>query len=142
MSSPTFFDRARSLTVREIAALTGAEPAGGADLDRRVNGVAALDRALPTDLTFLDKPKYAGQLVASQAGVCLTTERLAAEAPPHVSVLCAARALSRLCRGGADAVSAMRCGPRHCSLRAASPPARSFIRARGSRAASRSIRAR
>ena len=89
MTTPTFFDRARSLTVREIATLTGAEPAGGAVLDRRVTGVAALDRALPTDLTFLDKPKYADQLRASRTGVCLTTERLAAEAPAHVSVLCA-----------------------------------------------------
>jgi UDP-3-O-[3-hydroxymyristoyl] glucosamine N-acyltransferase len=89
MTTPTFFDRARSLTVREIATLTGAEPAGGAVLDRHVTGVAALDRALPTDLTFLDKPKYADQLRASQTGVCLTTERLAAEAPSHVSVLCA-----------------------------------------------------
>jgi UDP-3-O-[3-hydroxymyristoyl] glucosamine N-acyltransferase len=87
MTTPTFFDRARSLTVREIAALTGAEPAGGAVPDRRITGVAALDRALPSDLTFLDKPKYADQLRTSQTGVCLTTERLAAAAPPHVSVL-------------------------------------------------------
>ncbi len=87
MTSPTFFDRARGLTVREIAVLTGAEPMSGAALDRRITGVAAIDRALPTDVTFLDKPKYAEQLRASQAGVCLTTDRLAAEAPPHVSVL-------------------------------------------------------
>ena len=86
---PTFFDRARSLTVREIAALTGAEPVSGAILDRRITGVAALDRAFPTDLTFLEKPKYADQLRVSRTGVCLITERLRRGSPIHVSVLCA-----------------------------------------------------
>jgi UDP-3-O-[3-hydroxymyristoyl] glucosamine N-acyltransferase len=88
MTSSTFFHRARALTVREIAALTGAEPRGGADLDRRITGVAALDRALPGDLVFLDKPKYAAQLGASRAGACLTSERFAADAPAQIAVLC------------------------------------------------------
>jgi UDP-3-O-[3-hydroxymyristoyl] glucosamine N-acyltransferase len=88
MTSPTFFHRARALTVREIATLTGAEPRGGADLDRRITGVAALDRALPGDLVFLDKPKYADQLMTSRAGACLTSERFAREAPAQIAVLC------------------------------------------------------
>ena len=54
MSAPVFFTRGVGLTVREIAALTGAEPRRGADLDRRVTGIAPLDRAGPRDLTFLD----------------------------------------------------------------------------------------
>ncbi len=88
MTEPFFFDRGRGLTVREIAALTGAEPRAGADLDRRITGIASLDRAAPNDLTFLDKPKYALQLAASGAGACLTTQRYAGRAPEHVSVLC------------------------------------------------------
>ena len=91
MTEPFFFNRGRGLTVREIAALTGAEPQPGADLDRRITGVAALDRAAPHDLAFLDKPKYASQLSASRAGACLTTKRHAGHAPPHVSVLCIAQ---------------------------------------------------
>jgi len=63
MTEPFFFNRGRGLTVREIAALTGAEPQPGADLDRRITGVAALDRAAPHDLAFLDKPKYAAPAV-------------------------------------------------------------------------------
>jgi UDP-3-O-[3-hydroxymyristoyl] glucosamine N-acyltransferase len=90
MTEPFFFNRGRGLTVREIAALTGAEPQPGADLDRRITGVAALDRAAPHDLAFLDKPKYAAQLSASGAGVCLTTKRHARGAPAHISVLCVA----------------------------------------------------
>src|SRR3954449_7923190 len=90
MTEPFFFNRGRGLTVREIAALTGAEPQPGADLDRRITGVAALDRAAPRDLAFLDKPKYAAQLSASGAGACLTTKRHAGGAPAHIAVLCVA----------------------------------------------------
>ena len=90
MTEPFFFNRGRGLTVREIAALTGAEPQPGADLDRRITGIAALDRAAPHDLAFLDKPKYAAQLSASGAGACLTTKRHAGGAPAHISVLCVA----------------------------------------------------
>ena len=39
MTPPTFFGGVRGLTVREIAAMTGAEPRGGADLERRITGV-------------------------------------------------------------------------------------------------------
>jgi UDP-3-O-[3-hydroxymyristoyl] glucosamine N-acyltransferase len=90
MTEPFFFSRGRGLTVREIAALTGAAAQPGADLDRRITGIAALDRAAPDDLAFLDKPKFAAQLSATGAGACLTTERYAARAPAHVSVLCVA----------------------------------------------------
>jgi UDP-3-O-[3-hydroxymyristoyl] glucosamine N-acyltransferase len=91
MTEPIFFRRGHGLTVAEIAAFTGAEPWPGADLDRRITGISALDGAAPHDLTFLDKPKYASQLSASRAGACLTTKRHAGHAPPHVSVLCIAQ---------------------------------------------------
>jgi UDP-3-O-[3-hydroxymyristoyl] glucosamine N-acyltransferase len=88
MTEPFFFERGRGLTVGEIAAIVHAEPRPGAALDRRITGIAALDRAGPSDLAFLDKPKYAPQLSVTGAGVCLTTERYARQAPAHVSVLC------------------------------------------------------
>jgi UDP-3-O-[3-hydroxymyristoyl] glucosamine N-acyltransferase len=90
MTEPFFFSRGAGLSVGEIVALTGAKPQPGADLDRRITGIAALDRAAPEDLAFLDKPKYAAHLPTSAAGACLTTERYAARAPGHVSVLCVA----------------------------------------------------
>ena len=90
MTEPYFFDRGRGLTVREIAALIGAEPRSGAHLDHRITGIASIDRAAPDDLTFLDKPKYAAQLSSSGAGACLTTERYADRAPERMSVLCVA----------------------------------------------------
>jgi UDP-3-O-[3-hydroxymyristoyl] glucosamine N-acyltransferase len=88
MTEPIFFDRGRGLTVGEIAALTGAAPRHGTDLDRRITGIASIDRAAPNDLAFLDKPKYAAQLSTSGAGACLTTERYAKGAPEHIAVLC------------------------------------------------------
>src|SRR5947207_8523170 len=88
MTEPFFFSRGRGLSVREIAALIDAKPRPGADLDRRIIGIAALDQAAPSDLAFLDKAKYAPQLSISAAGACLTTERYASRAPAGVSVLC------------------------------------------------------
>lgn len=88
MTEPFFFDRGPGLTVREIAAIAGAEPRPGAVLDHRITGIASLDRATPSDLAFFDKPKYAAHLSATDAGACLMTERYASHAPSHVSVLC------------------------------------------------------
>src|SRR5262249_4538357 len=87
MSAPYFFKPRPGLTVREIAALTGAEPRSSADLDRRVTGIAALDRATPHDLVFVDSPKYAELAAATTAGACLAAERLAGHVPDRVSVL-------------------------------------------------------
>jgi UDP-3-O-[3-hydroxymyristoyl] glucosamine N-acyltransferase len=88
MTEPFFFERGRGFTLRELAALVGAEPRAGMDLDRRITGIASLDHAAPDDLTFLDRGKYAEQLRTSVAGACLTTEQYAADAPDRVAVLC------------------------------------------------------
>jgi UDP-3-O-[3-hydroxymyristoyl] glucosamine N-acyltransferase len=88
MSAPLFFKPAAGLSVGEIADLTRAEPGPGADLNRRITGIAALDLAAPTDLVFLDKPKYAHELSATSAGACLTRKRYATAAPTEVSILC------------------------------------------------------
>jgi UDP-3-O-[3-hydroxymyristoyl] glucosamine N-acyltransferase len=88
MTEPFFFTRGRGLSVREIATLAGATPRAGADLDRRITGIAALDRASPKDLAFFDRQKYAGQLAGTKAGACFVMERDAERAPARVSVLC------------------------------------------------------
>lgn len=90
MTEPVFFDRGAGLTVGEIAAQIGATPHSEARLERRITGVATLGRATPDDLVFIDRPQYAPELAASDAGACLTTASLAAHAPAHTSVLCVA----------------------------------------------------
>jgi len=85
MTEPRFFERPEGLTAQEIAALTGAVLRGSAD--RRIGGIAPLDRASPGDLSFMQSPKYLAQFTATLAGICLTTEKFAAKAPAHVAVL-------------------------------------------------------
>jgi UDP-3-O-[3-hydroxymyristoyl] glucosamine N-acyltransferase len=88
MTEPFFFDRGSGLTVGEIATFTGAEVRPGANLGHRITGIAALDRAAPDDLTFLDKARYVAQLPGSGAGACLTTQEYASAVPSRISVLC------------------------------------------------------
>ena len=72
----------------EIAALTGARPTASADLNRRVTGIAPIDDAEPGDLAFVHDTKFASALAETKAGVVLTRERFAGQAPSHVAVLC------------------------------------------------------
>jgi UDP-3-O-[3-hydroxymyristoyl] glucosamine N-acyltransferase len=87
MSEPLFFQRTTGLTVAEVAELTGAEPRPGADLTRRITGIAALDRAAPGDIVFLDRAKYLPQVPAIRAAACLTAARFVDAVPSHVSAL-------------------------------------------------------
>ena len=81
MSEPRFYSSSRPLRVREIAELAGAPVPAGEAAERCVTGIAALDRAGPKDLAFLDNPKYARDLPGTRAGVCLTTARFAPRVP-------------------------------------------------------------
>jgi UDP-3-O-[3-hydroxymyristoyl] glucosamine N-acyltransferase len=87
MSEPLFFKPDRVLTVGEIVTLTGAEPRPGTDLDRRIGDVAPLDRAGPGDVTFLENPKFAGELPLTGAGACLVTQRFEKDVPGRVAAL-------------------------------------------------------
>src|SRR4051812_13908552 len=87
MTEPLFFERPNGLSAQEIAALTGAVVRPGSATERRVSGIAALDRAGPRDLTFLQNPKYAAPFATTCAGICLTTERFANDAPAGLAVL-------------------------------------------------------
>jgi UDP-3-O-[3-hydroxymyristoyl] glucosamine N-acyltransferase len=63
----------------EIAEVVGGTLQGGADPD--VTGVAPLDRAGPTDLSFLAHPRYLTYVDASAAGVVLVAAALAERTP-------------------------------------------------------------
>jgi len=86
MTEPQFFDRPQGLTAREIAVLTGALPRGDIG-ERRISGIAPLDRAGPAEVSFMQSPKYASAFAATRAGICLTTEKFAASAPRGVAIL-------------------------------------------------------
>lgn len=87
MSDLRFVSKPAPMTVADIAALTGAEPLASTLLTREINNVAQLDRAGPSDLTFLDHQKYADQLANTRAGCCLIADRFIDRAPTHVALL-------------------------------------------------------
>ena len=87
MTEFSFFSRATNLSVAEIVALTGAEPSEGADLSRRLTGIAPIDQAGADDLTFVSETKFAASLQSTGAGAVLTTARFARQARDGVTVL-------------------------------------------------------
>lgn len=77
MTDPQFFRPPAPLAASDIVALTGAEAAPNAALDRKITGVRPLDLAGPSDLTFFDNAKFREDFLATNAGICLTTSALA-----------------------------------------------------------------
>jgi len=87
MANTKFFAPALTPTLQDVAEWTEATTAPGADLTRRIGGVAPLDRAGSKDLTFLDNPRYADALSRSRAAAVLAPKRYAALAPEGVVAL-------------------------------------------------------
>jgi UDP-3-O-[3-hydroxymyristoyl] glucosamine N-acyltransferase len=88
MSGLPFASQA-ALSLAEIAELTGATLVAG-DGGVRIRNIAALDRAGPGDLSFIDSVKYVEQLRQTRAGACLVSPRFEKQAPAGVAVLRAA----------------------------------------------------
>jgi UDP-3-O-[3-hydroxymyristoyl] glucosamine N-acyltransferase len=76
-----------SLTLAEIAALTGATPRESANLAYTITNVAPIDCAGPSDLAFIESGKFADALATTGAGAVLTAERFAPRAPPGTNLL-------------------------------------------------------
>src|SRR5262249_37755694 len=87
MTESLFFKSAKSLTIAEIATITGAQPAEGVPLGRAVTNIAPLDSARASDLTFFDNAKYLDELAGTRAGACLLAPRFAKKARPELAVL-------------------------------------------------------
>jgi UDP-3-O-[3-hydroxymyristoyl] glucosamine N-acyltransferase len=87
MSEPVFLRYARGLTLEEVAKLAGADQPAASVRTRRIVNVAALDRATPSELSFLDNKNYAPAAASTHAGACLSTAALAKELPARVTAL-------------------------------------------------------
>ncbi len=59
------------MKLSELAAALGCELAGDVDASLEVTGVAGMEQAGPSDLTFLANPKYAHKLKHTRAGAVL-----------------------------------------------------------------------
>src|SRR5215472_8100784 len=87
MTEPLFFKSAKSLTIGEIATITGAQPANGVPLDRIITNIAPLDSARASDLTFFDNSKYLDELAGTHAGACFLAPRFTTKAGPALAAL-------------------------------------------------------
>jgi len=87
MADPVFFVPAGSLTLDEVVSLTGARPAKGFDGARSISGIAPLDTAGPSDLTFIDGPRYLPLLAETRAAACFATAKHAGAVPEGVAAL-------------------------------------------------------
>ena len=104
MTEPVFFKRPIGLSVGEIVTLTGATVRSIAHRDRRIYDIAPLDRAGPSDLSFLENSRYLEQLASTRAGACLMADRFADRAPAHAPMAAGSRTLPT-CRGAIRQVS-------------------------------------
>jgi UDP-3-O-[3-hydroxymyristoyl] glucosamine N-acyltransferase len=86
MSEAIFSRAGTPLALGEIAALTGAEVANGADPARMIGGVKSLDFAGPHDVAFLENGNFLEAFRATAAGACFVV-RAHAEAAPGVAAL-------------------------------------------------------
>jgi UDP-3-O-[3-hydroxymyristoyl] glucosamine N-acyltransferase len=67
------------ILLRDLAARLGCELRGDPDIE--ISGVAGMEQAGPTELTFLANPKYAPKLKHSRAAAVLVSEALGAPKP-------------------------------------------------------------
>lgn len=81
MPDPRFFPPGPPLSVGELAEIGGCAVPGGGLAGRRLASVAPLDQAGPDDLSFLDNPKYRGDLATTGAGAVVLKGALAGEVP-------------------------------------------------------------
>jgi UDP-3-O-[3-hydroxymyristoyl] glucosamine N-acyltransferase len=95
MPDPRFFTAAGPFTLEHLAAVTGADLAPGVEPSFLIRDVAPLDRAGPTDLSFLDNKKYVDAFSASHAGACFVHPDLAHRAPPGMALLLTRKASIR-----------------------------------------------
>ncbi|MBV9348866.1 MAG: UDP-3-O-(3-hydroxymyristoyl)glucosamine N-acyltransferase, partial [Pseudolabrys sp.] len=89
MTEPNFFARGNGLNLAEIASLTASRLQNDAVANRRVFGIAALDRAGARDLAFIDADQDLDHLVQTRAGACIVPEKYLARAPSSLSVIIA-----------------------------------------------------
>jgi UDP-3-O-[3-hydroxymyristoyl] glucosamine N-acyltransferase len=85
MGDPHFFATPESLSLADIASLTGAELRG--DDSRVITGVAAIELAGPSDLAYLDNAAYSHAIATTRAAAVILAPKLVDKAPPGLSLL-------------------------------------------------------
>jgi UDP-3-O-[3-hydroxymyristoyl] glucosamine N-acyltransferase len=87
MADRRFFKVGGPFSLRQLAEVTGASLAEGADPDVLITDVAPLTAAGPGQLSFLDNRKYVDAFAASRAGAAVVHPDLAGRAPAGMALL-------------------------------------------------------
>lgn len=83
---PRFFPPAGRFSLEDLAGISGAKAIGKSG-DRIYANVAALDKATPDTVSFLDNKNYLGQFSETKAGCCIVAEAFVDRAPENTSLL-------------------------------------------------------
>lgn len=87
MPDSRFYDFAGKMPLKNLVLLTGAKLRMQSDGMREVGGVAPLDKAGPSDLSFFDNRKYRDMFLSSEAGACFVRPEDSELAPITMAVL-------------------------------------------------------
>jgi UDP-3-O-[3-hydroxymyristoyl] glucosamine N-acyltransferase len=87
MEHPGFYDRAGPFTLARIAEESGAALGDLGRAGVEISDIRPLDAAGPSDIAFLDNPKYLPQLADTKAAACFIQEKYAARAPSATAPL-------------------------------------------------------
>lgn len=88
MADPAFYTSRGPFSIEQIERLTRSTFGVAArERDMVVHDVAPLDSAGPGQLTYCDRPKFAGVLAVTRASACFVTPALAGKVPPGTAVL-------------------------------------------------------
>jgi UDP-3-O-[3-hydroxymyristoyl] glucosamine N-acyltransferase len=82
-----FFADPPRLTLADIAEMTGAVLLKPERAQVSISGLAVLDAAGPSHLTFLDNARYVPQLAGCHAAACLVARRFENEVPERIAAL-------------------------------------------------------
>lgn len=86
-ADPRFFGSAGFFPLSSI--VTAAGGTSDADADIVFNGVASLEMAGPSEVSFCDTPRYAAALAETKAGAVIVTDEVAANVPSSsVTIIC------------------------------------------------------
>ncbi|MBI4031451.1 MAG: UDP-3-O-(3-hydroxymyristoyl)glucosamine N-acyltransferase [Proteobacteria bacterium] len=87
MADTVFFKRQPPKNLKELAALSGADIADGADPSLLITDVAPLDTASIGQISFFDNVKYRPQLQSTKATACILSPEAASHAPSGTALL-------------------------------------------------------
>jgi UDP-3-O-[3-hydroxymyristoyl] glucosamine N-acyltransferase len=87
MADRRFFPYAGPYSLAEIAEMTGAELRNCSDPNTEIFDVAALDGAVPGEISFLENRRYLEALGVARASACFIPEALVSRAPDKMVLL-------------------------------------------------------